>query len=174
MWSVKRKKDRTPEKRTPHHYVLAHVALRQAAFSDPHRFFTVMASPERQAFLDHLWRKVCERCDKEGAASFTADDVIVHTTRIDDYPTVLIEMPEPGAVAEAHLVCAVLMVPMKGASTESGEPELRYFTLEKGRRIATGQEATVLCGWQGGSHVNYGYGCQADPAAFLDRVRDLI
>lgn len=175
MWPFKKKDDdREQEKRTPHHYVLAHVALRQVALADPYGFFAVMTSPQRQAFLDDLWQQVCERYDAEGTASFTSSDIDVQTTQIGDYPTVLIEMPEPHFVAEAHMVCVVLKVPPQQPPPPPDDPEIRYFTLEKGRSVRTGKAKTVLGAWEGGSHTNYGDGPEATPGAFLERVADLI
>lgn len=178
MWPFKKKKternDRLPGKQTPHHYVLAHIALRQVAFGDPYGFFAVMASPQRQAFLDHLWRQVCETCDKDGTARFTASDISVHTTQIDNHETVLIEMPPAHFLAEAHMICVVLKVPIQELPAKPDDPEVRYFTLEKGRKVSTGEDRTVLCAWEGGSHINFGDGPEVSPTAFLEIVAGKI
>jgi hypothetical protein len=173
MWPFQKENDSPPARKTPHHYILTHVALRQVAFGNPYRFFAVMASPQRQDFLDDLWRQVCQDCDKGGTASFTSSDIKVHPILLGDYPTVLVEMPKPEFTGEAHMVCVVIKVPVQLAA-EPDNPEVLYFTLEKGRTVTTGKDITFLCGWDGESHVNYGYGPEADPAAFLERVRDLI
>jgi hypothetical protein len=175
MWPFHRKKnDRPPEQKTPHHYVLAHIALRQVAVGNPYGFFAVMASPKQQEFLDDLWRQVCQNCDKNGPACFTSSDLSVHTTQIGNYPTVLVEMPKPHFIGEAHMICIVLKVPIQQLPARPDDPEVQYFALEKGRRVTTGEDRTVLCAWDGETHVNYGDGPEANPAAFLGRVGDLI
>jgi len=86
MWPFKPSVTKPPEKQTPLHYVLAHMALRQVALGNPYGFFGVIGSAYRQAFLDDLWKQICENCDKDGAASFTCRDIRVHTTRIPRTP----------------------------------------------------------------------------------------
>ena len=159
---------------THHHYVLAHVALRQVALSDPFGFFGMMASPEaRQEFLDDLWGQICRNCDSEGGATFTVRDLTIHTTRIGDYPTILVVMPPPQFTAEAHFVGIVLKVGITDMQETPDNPELQYFTLEKGTD-ESGAARTVLCAWKGETHVNFGDGPEATPVAFLRKVEELI
>jgi hypothetical protein len=174
LWPFTRKSDKPPAKQTHHHYVLAHIALRQVALSDPYLFFAVMASPQQQEFLANLWKQVCHNCDKEGAAFFDCRDLIIHTTRIGDYPAVLIEMPKAYFVAEAHMVCAVLKVSIEELAQKPDRPEVRYFTLEKGMNMPTGADRTVLCSWKGDTHANFGDGPEANAAAFMERIKQMI
>ena len=179
MWPFPTKSDRPPEKQTPHHYVLAHVALKQMAFANPYGFFAVMASPQRQKFLDDLWRQVCENCDQEGVSRISPRDITIHTTKIGEFPTLLIEMPQPYFMTEAYMVCVVLKIPLGDLPQQPADPEIRYFTLDKGLRFETGSDRppadrTVLCAWDGETHINYGDGPAATPAAFLERVEPMV
>ena len=130
MRPFRRQRSSSPQKKTPHHYVLAHLALRQAADLDPYAFFSVMGTRRREELLEALWLQVCASCDEEGAASFIARDITVHTTIIGKFPTALIVMPEPHFTAEAYMVCVILQVPIDELE-HSRETEFRYFTLEK-------------------------------------------
>jgi hypothetical protein len=158
------------QNQTQHHYVLGHIALRQAALSDPYGFFSVMASRQRQQFLENLWTSVCQNCDSEGAASFGPGDIVAHTLLVGEFPAVLVVMPTPHFPAEAHMVCVLLKVPPDQIQQRPDKPEIRYFTLEKGTSLATGAERTVLCERNGEMHVNHGNGPETTIPAFLSKV----
>ncbi len=159
----------SPETKTPHHYVLAHVALKQICFQNPLGFFGLMGSPDREEFLNDLWAQVCKNCDKEGQSSFSIDDVMIDTIRIGDYPAVLVTMPKPHHVTEAHMVCIVLMVPLADMKQNGKVMKIHYFTLEKGA-TEEGQERTVLCEWDEDTHYNYGDGPDPTPEAFIETI----
>jgi len=166
--------DKVPEKRTSHHYVLAHFALRQVAFDNPYAFFAIMASPKRQDFLDSVWKNLCRNFDeKQGTAHFTVRDLEITTTRLGDYPTVLIQMPKPYFPPEAYMVCVVLKVPVQQLSTQPKNPAVLYYTLERGMNM-DGSERTVFCGWNRESHFNCGPGPEANAAAFLAQVQQVV
>ncbi len=174
MWPFKPCAPKPPDKQTPHHYVLAHKVLRQVALGNPYEFFWVMGSSYRQEFLDDLWKQICQNCDREGPAAFTSRDIRVHTTRIGQYPAVIIEMPPAYFIAEAHMVCVVLAVPIQEISRKPENPKVFYFTLEKGKKVLTGEDRTVLCAWDGAAHVNYGDGPEPTPAAFMEKMKEII
>ncbi len=165
----------TAKPESPHHYVFAHVALRQACFANPVRFFALMASPYRQEFLDSLWQQICTVCDQHGKAQFLPKDVNIQMGRIGEYPAIVVQMPTPCHVPEAHMVCIVLKVPIDELKSKSEIPDaqVRYFTLEKGVDIS-GRDRTVLCAWDGEKHINFGDGPEATVMAFLDAIKELI
>jgi hypothetical protein len=163
------------DKQTSRHYVFAHIALRQVCCVNPIAFFAVMASPQRVQFLDDVWKDVREICDKDGEPSFSSRDIVVELDQVNDFPAILIVMPAPKVDCEAHMVCIVLEIPVKELSQKRDQiPSIRYFTLEKGIRIETGGERTVLCAWDGEAHLNYGDGPEATQEAFLEAVKRLI
>ncbi|MCU0725648.1 MAG: hypothetical protein MUE73_07655 [Planctomycetes bacterium] len=163
-----------PTNQTPHHYVMAHVALRQVAMASPYDFFAVMATEDRTGFLLDLFGQVCRECDEAGPASFGPGDIEVHTTSIGEFATLVIQMPPARFPAEAIMIGVVLGNPMAELVARSGTPKLRYFTLELGLDPATGRERTVLGEWDGSRHVNRGEGPPADPGEFLERVAQLL
>ena len=55
------------------------------------------------------------------------------------------------------------------AGEPEGTPEHLYLTLEKGFDMG-GNERTVLCGWEGDSHVNFGDGPPATQADFIKAI----
>jgi hypothetical protein len=173
MWPFKKRSDPSQEApHTQHHYVLAHVAFRTVCRQNPLAFFALMASPERDGFLEVLWQDVCKNSGAPGPASFGIRDLSFKTGRIKGFPCLLIRMPPPRSMAEAHMVCAVLRENMEEPVPE--HPEVGYYTLEKGFNM-DGSERTVLCAWMGdGSHVNYGDGPPATDEAFLAAVEGLL
>jgi len=166
---------KTPTK-TPHHYVLAHVALRQICMANPVRFFSIMDSQNRDKFLEDVWQQVRKNCDKEGEPSFSVKDVKVETTRINEFPTIIITMPLPQFMAEAHMIGIVLRVNVKDFVENKipEKPVAEYFTLEKGFNLDE-SERTVFCKWdETGKHLNYGTGPNANPTDFLKAISKMI
>ena len=143
--------------RAPHHYTLAHMAFRGFCSQDPLAFFGVMGSPQRDSLIQELWRQVCENCEGEGTPDFDISEVDVITCRVKDYPCMVIQMPEPQEIGEAHFVGIVLHTDIN--STELPEnPEFAYLTLEKGQDEEA-QACTYLCTWTlDDQHINYGQG----------------
>lgn len=145
-------------------------SLRSWAYKTDPEGFTAFCG----AFLADLWEQICQDFDKDGFASFTARDISVHTTMIRDFPTILVVMPKAHFTTEAHMVCIVLKVPIGEIKERPDNPEVRYFTLEKGTDFETGSDRTVLCAWHGESHLNYGDGPEATPASFVAKVEEII
>ena len=174
MWPFNKKSNKLPGKQASHHYVLAHVTLRQLAFLDTYRFFELMTSPQQQSFLEGLWKQVCLNCDEHGPALFTYKDVRVNITRIHDFPTILVQMPKPNFIGEAHMVCIVIKVPIGDMERRLDNPEVRYFTLEKGMKFGKSTERTVICEWNGALHRNYGEGPEATPESFIAKIEKMI
>lgn len=156
-----------------HHYVLGHIALRQICKANPLGFFGAMASENRDQFCREVWKTVCKHCDGTGQPAFTISDVKITTLRVADFPTILIRMPDPLNVAEAHLIAIVLKL-TRDTTTPPDDVEFAYFTLEKGVDTGGG-ERTVLCSWgMDDSHSNYGDGPPVDERAFLQAVEELL
>lgn len=158
---------------TDHHYVLAHVALRQACMANPVRFFEVMGSKDRRdKFLENIWQQIRKNCDKKGDPSFSISDVKVETIKISQFPTLLIIMPTPQFMAEAHMVGIVLRVDAKDfvENKIQEKPSVEYFTLEKGFNLDE-SERTVFCKWdESGSHLNFGTGPNPTAGEFIKAI----
>ena len=162
--------------KTPHHYVLAHVALRQICMANPVGFFRLMGSQNRDKFLEDLWQKVRKNCDKEGEPSFSIKDVKVETTKIGEFPTIIVTMPTPQFMAEVHMVGIVLKMNVKDFIENKipEKPVAEYFTLEKGFNLDD-SERTVFCKWDAtGNHLNYGTGPNPTSAEFINAISKML
>jgi hypothetical protein len=159
-----------------HHYALAHVALRSAAFCDPLGYLSVLASPKARRFPARLLRSVSdsEHCrQEEPQPDFTIEDIAVHLVRAGRYPCAVIELPRPKATTEAYFTAAVLLAVPEDGMPETAPLELRYFTLEKGFVLA-GPPRTVLCEWTfDGTHLTFGDGPATQLEAFVRAVEEL-
>ncbi len=167
------KKSEGARKQSPHHYIFAHVALRQVCFANPLGFFALMAYPYRQKFLDDLWRQIWENCDREGKDQLSMQDIKIETVTIDKYPAILVQMPTPCYPGEAYMICIILKVLLNNLKQEMDDVQVRYFTLEKGIDIS-GRDRIVSCVWDKEIHVNYGDGPEPTAPEFMDAIRKLI
>lgn len=159
--------------RSPHHYVLGHIALRQICQENPLGFFGIFGSPQRGEFLEDIWEQVRKNCDPDGIATFGISDVGITTTRVKGFPCIIVSMPPPLKSPEAHFAGIVLRVDMS-ADKPPENPEISYLTLEKGGS-AGGVERTMLGGWTDqDSHVTYGEGPAPTQAAFVAAIEALI
>ena len=152
------------------HYVLAHYALRQTALADPVIYLGILASEDAPKFIGNMIDAVAS--DFGQSPAFHADAITVHPLRVGRYPCAVIEMPEPGDVAEAYFTALVGMIDLAdGPPPESEDLPARYFTLEKGATL-DGQPRTVLAEWDATSHMNYGDGPIATVEAFLQAIEE--
>ncbi|MCI0485291.1 MAG: hypothetical protein L0229_01695 [Blastocatellia bacterium] len=167
-----------PEKREllsnprPHHYVFAHQAVKGMVKGDPLQFFSIIASEGQRDFLDWIWDFVCEHLSGEDPGGLSASDINAATCSIKTYPAVIISMPEPRAIAEAHFIAIVLTGELSEA-VASDQIEFRYFTLECGTHM-DGTERTVMCEWSGDTHMNFGDGPEPDLRKFAEVVEKMI
>jgi hypothetical protein len=161
---------------TPHHYVLAHIALRQICMANPVRFFEVMGSKNRGKYLEGIWQQVRKNCDDKGFPSFSIEDVKVETTKIDQFPGIIIIMPTPQFDTECHMVGIVLRVNVKDfiENRLPEKPVAEYFTLEKGSNL-DGSDRTVLCRWdESGTHHNYDTGPNPAKIEFMKAILEML
>jgi hypothetical protein len=169
--------ERTPD-RVPlpeprcHHYTLAHLALRDAAFQHPVAFLGLLASPRAQAFLTEVYRSVEDHCrEREPRPSFGPEDLKIHTVRAGRYPCAVVEMPAPRSAAEAYFVAAVLLADPAEELPDPKDVQLRYFTLEEGFVFPGAPPRTVLAEWTADrTHVNFGDGPPPQVTAFVAAI----
>lgn len=153
-------------------YAFAHVAMRQIALAKPLQFLGIVLSPNAGQFFDALLEDVNEYCERK--ASFDASSITTHKCKVNGFPGVVIVLPEPKEMAEAHMVA--LIVPMDLSSDE--EPDFdaaqgRYFTLEKGFSLSN-TPRTVLAEWDATTHSNYGDGPAPNVEAFVQSLEGLL
>lgn len=153
-------------------YVFAHYALRQIALSDPLRFLAIAASPDSHNFIEAVIQDITEQLGKPTA--FEASQVKIHPVRVKEFPCVVIELPNPQKMADAHMVALVALVDLAFDLPSDSESVCgRYFTLEKGFTISN-EDRTVLAEWDDTGHLNYGDGPAATVEAFVGAIEDRI
>lgn len=149
-----------------HHYIFAHEALRILCERDLFSLFEVAGTDEQADLLDFIWLRVCEHCDQEEEADFSAADIRLEVREVDGVPIILVEMPPAKAVAEAIFIGIVL-------KAEQGAAEYRYFVLEQGVPVDDAS-GTMFCEWRLGNHYNLGEGCEPELEAFVELLKTKI
>lgn len=140
------------------HYDFAHRILPKLVAENADRVLDILAGEQGESFLDQMWRFSGENVP-EGQR--IAERPVRHVRHLPPGTlAVVLALPSPAAVTEAHFVAVVSTQP-KGA---------RYFTLELGVDFPSEDPRTVFCEWAGGSHVNFGTGPAPELGAFLDAV----
>lgn len=153
-------------------YVLAHLALRQIALTDPLSFLGIMASPEATRFLNSLIEEIGTNCGQQ--PTFNASAVTIHTKRCNAFPCVVLELPEPDEMAEAYMVALVWPVDPETSETPSEiTTPGRYFTLEKTYSLS-GEPGTVLAEWADDAHANFGAGPSPIVEKFVATISEYL
>lgn len=171
FWNKPKKISPNKAPRT-HHYFIAHVALRLFCDNDPLKFFAVIASEQRDDFINYIWQKVCEQCAGKEKPDFSEKDIKIETLKVGDYPTIVVVMPEAKAIAEAIMVGIVLTSKI-GDNSVNPDVGYRYFALEQGVDL-NGGNRTVFCEWSNESHLNMGDGPEASVENFIEEIRKRI
>jgi hypothetical protein len=174
MWPFSLLFSKEPPKQTPHHYEVAHIALREFATNLPYRFLDLAVSPSKNEFLTNVLGVVSTNCAESGPAPFKARDIRMSPMFIGDYPAVLVEMPPAHFTAEAILVCFVVCVSVSELRQPPANPRTRYFTLERADPLLVGSARTMLCEWSGDQHLNYGEGPEPTREALGQRLKELV
>ncbi|WP_196139041.1 hypothetical protein [Aliikangiella sp. G2MR2-5] len=132
------------------HYLLGHEAFRQFAESDPHQFFELMASDRQFDFVKELIARVEAACPTD-ETRILANQIKVSLSRIENYPLILIEMPEVRAYVECIYIGIVALMDLEKPD-KNPCPEIGYFTLEAGE--GSSGETRFFCQWDGDTHYN--------------------
>jgi hypothetical protein len=150
-----------------HHYMLAHVALKQIALENPLFYLGVLASESRSEFLEDLFESVDQHCRTQAArADFSAADLRFHGLRVGQFPCAIVEFPAPRETTEVFFTALVVLADPSQPLPEREALTARYFTLERGFSL-DGMPRTVLGEWtMDGAHVNYGDGPEPALATF--------
>lgn len=149
----------------PHHYEFAHEAVPQIVMRRPEWLFDCLTLDELRDALGFAYGLVCQHC---GDAPFAFEEVGVEERTVGGRKAVLITMPTPQEMCEAHFACAVLLAPLG-----DGTPRVAYYTLEHGQH-GDGTPYAVVCAWRkDGSHRNFGLHIEPEADAFLAVVEQL-
>lgn len=163
-----------PDQEPSAHYVLAHLALRTLALSNPVQFLAIMASGNGRDLIADLLAEIGKRIGKRMGKPppFTADNVTIHCRRVGVFPCAVLKMPPPQEAAECHMVALVALMDVATESPtewKRATPPARFFTLERGMHMG-GQLRTVLCEWSDSAHSNLGDGPEPTVDAFIQAL----
>ena len=155
----------------PVHYAFAHQWVRDS-FLGNSPVFTVNLLLGKTAFLRRLWARTAKGIGGAEDAGIPPEELAFESRpRPDGGKLLLITMPRPEAVTEAHFLA--LLVP----PTDDSAPP-RYFLLERGEVPDEGLTRTVLCEWyragQGFVHRNFGTGPEPDLEAFVTELENVL
>jgi hypothetical protein len=137
------------------HYLFAHRLLPGLLWQGD-SMLGILVNPENQPFLGEQWDTVRSRAQ---CVPSTGRERLAYSTHWigDDNLAVVITLPPPAEICDAHLV----------AITTS--PVVRYLTLELGENDL-GRRHTVLGEWTPNGHANFGDGPAPIPDHFLQAV----
>tara|TARA_R110002072_G_scaffold302710_2_gene487656 strand:- start:181335 stop:181913 length:579 start_codon:yes stop_codon:yes gene_type:complete len=157
------------------HYSFAHVVLRKAAFENPTKCVTSLASPSGKEYLSELWNQVLETCKQHNQPiELTLDDILIHKLRVGPFPCTILEMPAPHFATEAFFVALVLTVDITDQSQNMSDGSVRFFTLENGEPNEE-EVQTVIGEWTAdGKHSNLGPGTYPELSEFVTKITDLV
>lgn len=167
FWNRNKKTKASPVDPRDHHYVFAHLAVREICSQDPLQFFSLVASPEQENFVAWLWDITAKQVGRP-VTDFDPRQLVVSTLRVKDLPAILLKMPAPIAAAEAHMVGIILTDVPEDAKPES-KGSFRYFTLEHGVNLDDSIR-TVFCEWDDEGHKNFGDGPLPTVEAFASAI----
>ena len=153
-----------PKNNSKHHYAFAHYALRQLAFAEPVRIFSILASDARIKLFDDVLLDLDTRIEGTERRNFSGADIRFTGVAIADRPCAILQMPTTTNPAEAYFIAIVGRFPLEQLSShlDSGTAEalIDYYTLERPVAI-TPERQSVFCAWTGDdSHLNFGEGPQ--------------
>jgi hypothetical protein len=159
-----------------HHYMFAHVALRQIISQEPTKWVALLHSEKSEEILRQLWDTVYTTIHQREPDAPRLDPLglCAHPRRIADFPCVIVEMPMPEGTTEAYFVGIVLRVKFEGQPAVPLAPPLRYFTLERGASLQPGMRRTVLCEWTDTAHLNFGGGPQPTVEAVAEAIAKML
>jgi hypothetical protein len=148
------------------HYIFSHFALRQLARKDLVKFFTIMPTEAAAEAILQLWCGVNRDCGNPDSADLEFSEIYWHPVAINEFPCVVVQMPEPRAASEAWFVAVLMMEDMHADDELSVEPRMRYITLEQSEPENTTSE-TTLCEWRDNRHFVHGDGPAPDLHSFV-------
>lgn len=149
------------------HYLFAHRALPEFFFRRPLETLAILAGEKGHHFLSDLWSVIGRELDEDEQVQ--VEEMLVEPLLLsDEVHGVVIRLPQPRAITEAHLVAPLVRV-QEGRGWFHQGPEVapRFFTLELGLEMS-GSLRTVLCEWTAeGTHLNMGDGPEAVEEEFI-------
>jgi hypothetical protein len=144
------------------HYIFVHEVLCDLFFDEPHNIIAILMADKANDSLLDLWHRV-KKVFKDLTPSSPDGLACEVRTLKDDTVVVLITLPPPQKMCEAHLVALVY----RSASAKH-EGITRFIVLEH-------DSSPMLCEWENvDTHCNMGYRCELNLESFFEVVRELV
>lgn len=160
------------ERNSKHHHAFAHYALRQFAFGDPFRIFSLLVHGESIGYapaemFDGILKDLDSHIKEGKRRSFTGSDIAVTRCTIQGRVGVIVQMPPARNPTEACFIAMVSQyTPDQLEAGSWDEGTLDYYTFERPFKTEPNY-CTVFCAWtEEGRHQNFGLG----PRPNLDEV----
>ena len=141
-----------------HHYLFAHRELPAIARRFAGNLTELAESGRMDTALAMTWDRVGSHLPADARLPHAGLAASLHD--VDGTSVVLVTMPAAEHGAEAYFAAIVV----------SGDQISDYFVLEHGWTTQN-EPRTVLCKWEGSTHVNMGDGPPAEAHAFLSAVQ---
>lgn len=150
----------------PHHYNFAHVALREAFFSNPSALANALRT-QGTATLFGFWAHVgAMLCQRQGGTDLVAPEGLAVTQHeLGDWVSFVVDLPEPKDVNEAHFVGLLIRKP-----ADDHPRTARFLVLEASTPDPSGTPRTVLGEWLPDRHHVHGVGSEPTRDAFVEML----
>lgn len=143
------------------HYLFVHEVLRDLFFASPQKIVDIFTHNGKNATLD-LWNTV-GKVIKDSIPSSSDGLNCESRTLVDNTVVILIILPQPQYICEAHLVALIYR-----PESVKHEGITRFIVLEH-------DDPPMLCEWNEiGTHYNLGYSCDSNLESFFEVVRDFV
>ena len=150
------------------HYAFVHIGLRDYTSGDPQRAFGDLFGVNGRVRLQHIWSWAGEQAGVP--ASPLPEAVRTYALRTSPRSFLgIVTLPPPSEVGEAYFAGVALSAGERRSWLERVPVQVALYTLEK-----TFQDATVLCAWMDGGHLNFGEAPPVSERAFVEAVRRRI
>jgi hypothetical protein len=153
------------------HYRFAHCVLVDFFCEDAKRLWELLTN----AHADHAMLKAWDIAGRGAPSLIDPAGLKRCHERLKAGEAVIIKLPEPKSITEAHLVALVRISARKSFFRKAQPKCFRYFTLEQGMDIQDLRGLLIFCEWLAdGAHLNYEE-CSVEPdiigfKAFIDDV----
>jgi len=147
------------------HYKFAHEVLRDLFFENKDKLFQDILYSEEG--LRGLWYRVGEFYIEnfEGPKLLDSSGLTIEWKESENHSLFIITLPKPEKSPEAYFVGMVV--------PHNSSDKARYITLEYGMDVMN-QPYTVLCGWDGKTHLNYAEGDEPTVEAFTNTLVSML
>ena len=158
-----------PRKNSKHHYAFAHWVLRDLAFAEPVRIFSMLASDSRTKYFDDVLSDLDTIIEGTERRNFSGADIRFVGIAIGDRPCAILQMPPTTNPTEAYFIAIVSRLPREQLSTcldsNTADTLIDYYTLERPVEIRP-DRPSVFCAWTQDTHLNFGEGPQPNIEQF--------